>query len=122
MISISTLAEKVGGLVEGDSSLVISGIGDLRNSPKDFLTFLSDNRYHDDLVKSKSEAVIVNHDFSNDNLDKTLIRVDNPVYAYIQILELFDHPKKYNTGIHPTAIISKNLRLVIMCVLGHMLL
>ena len=36
MISISTLAEKVGGLVEGDSSLVISGIGDLKNSPKDF--------------------------------------------------------------------------------------
>ena len=106
MISISTLAEKVGGLVEGDSSLVISGIGDLKFS-KRFFNFLSDNRYHDDLVKSKSEAVIVNHDFTNNNLDKTLIRVDNPVYAYIQILELFDHPKKYNTGIHPTAIISK---------------
>ena len=111
MISISTLAEKIGGLVEGDSSLVISGIGDLRNSPKDFLTFLSDNRYHDDLVKSKSEAVIVNHDFTNNNLDKTLIRVDNPVYAYIQILELFDHPKKYNTGIHPTAIISEKSKI-----------
>ena len=36
MISISTLAEKVGGLVEGDSSLVISGIGDLKILQKIF--------------------------------------------------------------------------------------
>ena len=107
MINISKLAKKVGGSVEGDSSLVINGIGDLKNSPKDFLTFLSDNRYYDDLVKSKSEAVIVNHDFSINNLEKTLIRVDNPVYAYIQILELFDNPKNRDIGIHPTAIISE---------------
>ena len=39
MISISTLAEKVGGLVEGDSSLVISGIGDLRKFSKRFFNF-----------------------------------------------------------------------------------
>ena len=106
MINIETLAKKVGGSIEGDSNLLISGVGDLKSSPKDFLTFLSDNRYYNDLVQSKSEAVIVNHDFPNENIDKTVIRVDNPVYAYIQILELFDTPKKNNTGIHPTAIIS----------------
>ena len=107
MISISTLAKKVGGFIEGDSNLVISGIGDLKNSPKDYLTFLSDNRYYEDLVNSKSEAVIVNHDFSTDDINKTLIRVDNPVFAYIQILELFDNTQKKYSGIHPTAIISK---------------
>ena len=74
MINISKLAKKVGGSVEGDSSLVIHGIGDLKNSPKDFLTFLSDNRYYDDLVKSKSEAVIVNHDFSFNNLETRLLQ------------------------------------------------
>ena len=107
MISISTLAKKVGGFIEGDSNLVISGIGDLQNSPKDYLTFLSDNRYYEDLLNSKSEAVIVNHDFSTDDINKTLIRVDNPVFAYIQILELFDTTQKKYSGIHPTAIISK---------------
>ena len=40
MISISTLAEKVGGLVEGDSSLVISGIGDLKILQKIFNFFI----------------------------------------------------------------------------------
>ena len=67
------------------------------------------------MVKSKSEAVIVNHDFSNDNLDKTLIRVDNPVYAYIQILELLTIQKNI-IQVFILAIISKNLRLIIMSI------
>jgi len=106
MIDISTLAKKVGGSIEGNSNLIINGIGDLKNSPKGFVSFLSDHRYYDDFKNSKSTAVFVNHEFSNSSLDKTLIRVDNPVYAYIQILELFHESKKDKIGIHETAIIS----------------
>ncbi len=107
MINITTLAEKVGGSIEGDSNLVINGIGDLKNSPEEFLSFLSDHRYYEDFKNSKSKAVIVNHDFSDSCFDKTLIRVDNPVYAYIQILELFNNTKTSKSGIHKTAIISE---------------
>jgi len=106
MIDITTLARKVGGVIEGNSDLVINGIGDLKNSPEGFLSFLSDHRYYDDFKNSKSTAIIVNHKFSDASLDKTLIRVDNPVYAYIQILELFHESKKDKIGIHETAIIS----------------
>ena len=106
MIDITTLARKVGGSIEGNSNLVINGIGDLKNSPEGFLSFLSDDRYYDDFKNSKSTAVIVNHKFSDASLDKTLIRVDNPVYAYVQILELFHESKKDKIGIHETAIIS----------------
>tara|TARA_Y100001970_G_scaffold235800_1_gene295056 strand:- start:3926 stop:4918 length:993 start_codon:yes stop_codon:yes gene_type:complete len=106
MISIIALAEKVGGLIEGDSDLVINGIGDLKNSPEGFLSFLSDPRYYDEFKNSKSQAVIVNHDFSGSCFDKTLIRVDNPVYAYIQILELFNKTKNHTAEIHKTAIVS----------------
>jgi len=106
MIDITTLARKVGGAIEGNSDLVINGIGDLKNSPEGFLSFLSDHRYYDDFKNSKSTAIIVNHKFSDASLDKTLIRVDNPVYAYIQILELFHESKKDKIGIHETAIIS----------------
>ena len=106
MINITTLARKVGGVIEGNSDLVINGIGDLKNSPEGFLSFLSDHRYYDDFKNSKSTAIIVNHKFSDASLDKTLIRVDNPVYAYIQILELFHESKKDKIGIHETAIIS----------------
>ena len=74
MINITTLAEKVGGSIEGDSNLVINGIGDLKNSPEEFLSFLSDHRYYEDFKNSKSKAVIVNHDFSDSCFDKTLLR------------------------------------------------
>ncbi len=107
MINITTLAQKVGGSIEGDSDLIIDGIGDLKNSPSGFVSFLSDNRYYDDFKQSKSTAVIVNHEFSDSSFDKTLIRVDNPVYAYIQILELFNKVKNSKSGIHKTAIVSE---------------
>ena len=106
MISISSLARKIEGSIEGDPDLIINGIGDLKNSPKDFLSFLSDSRYYDDFKNSLSNAVIVSNKFSDSRLNKTLIRVDNPVFAYIRILEFFNKPKKNNIGIHSTALIS----------------
>lgn len=110
MINIATLAKKVGGTIEGNSKLNIYGVGDLKNSPENFLSFLSDTRYIEDFKNSKSMAVIVDEEFSDISFNKTLIKVKNPVYAYIQILELFNDSYNNKVGIHKTAIISKNAK------------
>ena len=65
MIKLSALAEKIDGVIEGDANLTINGVGELRNSPKDFLSFLSDSRYYEDFKKSHSCAVIVGKDFND---------------------------------------------------------
>ena len=111
MINISILAKKIDGLIEGDSNLTVRGIGDLRSSPSDFISFLSDQRYYKYFKESLSNVIIVNKKFSNPRLEKTLIRVDNPVFAYIKILEHFSSSKQNKTGIHDTAIISKNVQI-----------
>ena len=111
MPNISSLAKKVNGLIEGDSNLSIKGVGDLRTSPKDFVSFLSDNRYYKYFEESNSNIILVNKDFSQPRLQKTLIRVENPVFAYIQLLEYFSPKKQYQTGIHNTAIISKSAQI-----------
>ena len=111
MINISSLAKKVNGSIEGDPELIIKGIGDLRTSPKNFISFLSDNRYYKYFKESDSNIVLVNKDFSNPRLEKTLIRVDNPVFAYIQVLEYFSPKNKDKMGIHNTAIISNNAKI-----------
>ena len=89
MLTVSSLAKKIHGTVEGDVNFKINGVGDLRTSPKDFVSFLSDERYYKFFEDSSSNVVIVNNKFSNPRLDKILIRVENPVYAYIQTLEHF---------------------------------
>tara|TARA_B110000014_G_C20063764_1_gene554191 strand:+ start:304 stop:1302 length:999 start_codon:yes stop_codon:yes gene_type:complete len=111
MPNISSLAKKVDGLIEGDSNLTIKGIGDLRTSPKDFVSFLSDDRYYKYFEESNSNIILVNKNFSQPRLQKTLIRVENPVFAYIQLLEYFSPKKQYKTGIHNTAIISKSAQI-----------
>tara|TARA_Y100001936_G_scaffold25839_1_gene23863 strand:+ start:6742 stop:7734 length:993 start_codon:yes stop_codon:yes gene_type:complete len=111
MIKLSALAEKIDGVIEGDANLTINGVGELRNSPKDFLSFLSDSRYYEDFKKSHSCAVIVGKDFNDSKINKTLIKVDNPVFAYIQTLELFNKQKKTKSGIHKTAIISSEAKI-----------
>ena len=111
MFNISSLAKKVNGLIEGDSSLTIKGVGDLRTSPKDFVSFLSDNRYYKYFEESNSNIILVNKDFSEPRLQKTLIRVENPVFAYIQLLEYFSPKKENKAGIHNTAVISESAQI-----------
>ena len=111
MFNISSLAQKIDGSIEGNPDLIINGVGDLKNSPEGFLSFLSDNRYYKDFETSLSQAVIVRNDFENERLNKTLIRVENPVFAYIKILEIFSNPKKQKTGIHSSAIIGSNSKI-----------
>ena len=75
MISINQLAEKINGSIEGGNNTSIAGIGDLRTAPKDFVSFLSDDRYYKYFKDSLSETIIVKNDFSYDRFNKTLIRV-----------------------------------------------
>ena len=67
--------------------------------------------YYKDFKDSLYKAVIVSHNFSNERLNKTLIRVNNPVFAYIKILELFNQPKEHKAGIHSSAIIAPNSKI-----------
>ncbi len=106
MITVNQLAQKINGSIEGQNSTSIAGIGDLRTAPKNFVSFLSDDRYYKYFKDSLSEIIIVKKDFSYDRFDKTLIKVDNPVYAYIQAIEIFNQPISFESTIHKTAIIS----------------
>jgi UDP-3-O-[3-hydroxymyristoyl] glucosamine N-acyltransferase len=119
MISVSDLSELIDCSVEGNSELLIEGVGDLRNTHKNFISFLSDKRYYKFFKDSASSVVIVRNDFSEDRLDKTLIRVENPVFAYIKILEYFDDSLKIKkNGIHKSSIISNNTNISSNCFIG----
>ena len=107
MITIAKLAKKINGSVEGKKDLSISGVGDLRTSPENFISFLSDERYYKYFKESVSEAVIVDKNFSFDRYNKTLIRVDNPVYAYIQAIQWFNKSHSFKPEIHKSAVVSK---------------
>ena len=111
MITINQLAKKINGNIEGNHKNKIAGIGDLRTAPKNFVSFLSDDRYYKYFKDSLSEVIIVKKDFSYESFNKTLIKVENPVFAYIQAIEFFDKPSSFKSEIHKTAIISSKAKI-----------
>ena len=106
MININKIAKKINGSIEGDKTISVRGVGDLRTTEKKFISFLSDDRYYKHFKSSLSEVIIVDDNFSLDRCSKTIIRVKNPVFAYIQILELFKKNVSSESGIHETALVS----------------
>lgn len=106
--TLKELAEYVGGVVCGDENLKITGPATLQNAKEGEITFFSDEREMQLLANTKASAVVVPESVSLEGLN--LIKVKNPRLAFAKIMEIFS-PKKELKGIHPTAIIEKNVQI-----------
>jgi len=106
LFTISQIAERVNGTIDGNLDLQIIGVCDLQNSNVDHLSFIGANKYEKFFHQSKANAVLVGKDFSMDRKDKTLIRVDNPAISFIKVVHLF-HPQDIPIEtIHSSAVVS----------------
>ncbi len=98
------LAEIVGGEVVGDGDVEIRGVAGIREAGPGEITFLANPKYADFLPDTKASAVIGDRDLL---CVKPLIRIDNPYYAYLQVLSLFaaDMAIEYPRGVHDLAVV-----------------
>ncbi|MFC1671611.1 UDP-3-O-(3-hydroxymyristoyl)glucosamine N-acyltransferase [Planctomycetota bacterium] len=110
-VTLQELADLVGGTVEGDTSIVITGISGVKEARKGDVTFIANQRYVGLLQETQASAVVVHKGLSN-NLPMPAIRVENPDLAFAKIVESIapKHPK-LEPGIHPTAQISESVEL-----------
>jgi UDP-3-O-[3-hydroxymyristoyl] glucosamine N-acyltransferase len=107
--SVGQLAELVGGIIEGDPELKITGVSDIFDATKGQITFLSNPRYESAVEKTKASAIVVSKNYKGSS-PATLIRVESPSLAFSTIISLFcPKPVTYEPGIHPTAIIGKEV-------------
>lgn len=108
--TLKEIADFIGGEVVGDGDTVIKGICGIKEARQGDITFLSNPKYLPFLKKTHASAVITSGDIKE--APKPIIRTENPSWAFLQIVFLFlpkevKHPK----GIHPTAILGKNVAL-----------
>ncbi|HUT59678.1 MAG TPA: UDP-3-O-(3-hydroxymyristoyl)glucosamine N-acyltransferase [Phycisphaerae bacterium] len=103
--TVRTVAEWVGGKVEGDGSLALEGIAPVESAgPKD-LTFAADDKRVARLAESKAAAAIVGREPASASM--TLIRVDAVQPAVANLLGHLAGPEDLPApGRHPTAIIA----------------
>ncbi len=110
-ISLEALVKETGGLLEGDGSVIISGVGTIEEAGSGIITFLANQKYQKFLDDSKASAVIVPHDIPSAK-GLNFIRSENPYYTFMKAVVLFHPPEPLaKPGIHATAVIGKNVQL-----------
>jgi len=109
--TIKELAELVDGRLEGNGSVIISGIRGIKEAKIGDITFLANRRYMAFVKTTKASAIIALPDIFIPE-DKVVIRHKNPSFAFAKLMDVL-YPDKnfFYIGIHPTAVIGKGVKL-----------
>ena len=109
-LTVKQIAEHIKGDIVGEPETKIKGIAGIKEAKRGDITFIANSKYYPLLKTTKASAIITSRE--NIETSHTLIKTDNPSFAFAKVVELlnpdyFRHPK----GIHPTAFIGNNVKL-----------
>ncbi|NSW75401.1 MAG: UDP-3-O-(3-hydroxymyristoyl)glucosamine N-acyltransferase [Candidatus Atribacteria bacterium] len=104
-MKLREVCQIIGGLLEGDPDFEVEGIKEPQEAGVSDLVFLYHPRFATSVQNSLALAVVVKKDFRVELLGKHCILVDNPRYAFIQLVPYFFQSPSLPTGIHPQALV-----------------
>lgn len=108
--TLKEIAQLIDGEVVGDASAVITGISGIREAEEGDLTFLANPRYAPLMETTKATAIITSRETTK--APKPIIRAVDPSMAFAKIISiLISNDQKYPVGIHPAAVVGKNVKL-----------
>jgi UDP-3-O-[3-hydroxymyristoyl] glucosamine N-acyltransferase len=106
--TLGELAALVGGSLEGDPALVITGIAGLQEAQPGEITFVAEQKYLRTLTTAKASAVILDRTMP---ADRPAIRVDQPYHAFATLLTCFYPRPCPPAGINAPAAIGEHVHL-----------
>jgi UDP-3-O-[3-hydroxymyristoyl] glucosamine N-acyltransferase len=109
MLTVEELATRIEGSVEGDRAAVVLGASSIEDAQVGDVVFAENARFLNQAIRSRASAIVAFLDAVTP--DKPLIRVENPRFAFLKILELFRPQLNVSPGAHPSAVLGKNVRL-----------
>ncbi len=102
MKTASQLAALVGGTLEGDADLHVTGVSGLEQANPGQLSFYGNQKYKQQLADTKASVVLVPDD-APPRGEKTYIKVAHPHLAFARVAQAFHPPKKYTPGVSEKA-------------------
>jgi UDP-3-O-[3-hydroxymyristoyl] glucosamine N-acyltransferase len=109
-LTLAEVAEMVGGRVEGDSSIPVSGIAPLDQANPEELGFLAQRRYLRFLPGSRALAVLVSESLAEGAKGVPgRVVVEDPHGALPRLLAHFHPQRPVEPGIHPTAVLGRGV-------------
>ncbi len=107
-MNLGDLAKKINGVVEGDSSLEITGVGSIETAGPGHITFAKGKKFISKLKQSKASAVLVN---SKVEIAMNQVISSRPELAFAKLLEHFHPQSRPKPEIHPSAVLGTNVTL-----------
>ena len=109
--TLQEICEFVGGELQGDGNIEIQGVSGIKEALQGEITFVANSKYRSEMSRTRASAIIVSEDMVS--ADKPTIRVKNPYFAFVRVLEMFSWRKRTQVhyGIHGTAVIGENVSL-----------
>ncbi len=107
--TINEIHSLIGGILLGDGSTRIKGVGSLEGAGAGDITFVKGEELVDKACNTRASALVAHREIKE--CKKVQIIVENPFLAFIKILEVFslERPKP-TRGIHPTALVAKTAK------------
>ena len=107
-----SIADFLGGTVEGDVDAVVSDVAKIEEGKPGTLAFLSNPKYNKYLYETDATIVIINQDFEPEGQVKpTLIRVPDAYKAFASLLELYQQAKVNKSGIENPSFVDSSATL-----------
>lgn len=108
--TLKEIAAFIGGELLGPQDVVITGVCSIKEAKEGDITFLANPKYFPFIEKTAASAIITSLDIKG--VSKPIIRTENPSLAFAKTVSLFSEVKiKHPKGIHPSAVLGKNVKL-----------
>lgn len=104
-LRLGEIVERLGGELVGDAQIPIRQVATLKSAGADQISFFSQGKYRDDLMKTRAGAVIVS-DSERDATARPRIVCRDPYYYFAQLSLLLNPTEPVRAGIHPSAIVA----------------
>lgn len=110
-MKLKEICEHLNGDLSGDGEIEITGVSGIKEALPTQITFVANPKYLAAIATTQAAAIIIGRGVSGNG--KPTIRVDNPYWAFVKVLEMFSWDKNHRAlpGIHQTAILGKNVKL-----------
>jgi len=115
-ITVSELAEHVGGYVTGDSSLKIHGVASLETAGAGEIVYVEDEKLFTAAGESEASCVVAPVDVDLKSL--SVIHVKRPKLAFAHIAELFHPQRRREPSIDSSAVISQGADIALTAFIG----
>ncbi len=111
-VTVRELAEKLGGVVDGDSDAVVTGVSSVDYASEGDVVLAENEKFFKKACASRATCVVTAPNLGLAVSGKSIIRVENPADAFAEVLRLFQPEEELPAlGVDKTAVVGSNVRL-----------